>query len=223
MKDYPYLVVQTTFNQVEFALFDETSLLDVHAIEKHLANRQFLNALEAMLSHAGIGLHQLHYIAATVGPAPITTLRTLLATLNGIHFATQVPLIAIDGMAALLRAEKNKEGYTVGLVNAYNNDLFYGILDSEQQLINRGWGQATHILTTLQQYALHTTQIVIVGNPPSKELIEDAFACCKIVEHEQPPIEIVAEMSQEKLAQQEYVAQLLPQYVKELQYTPSIT
>lgn len=222
MKDNSYLVVQVTATQVEFALFDGLSLLDVHAMDKQLASKQFLIALETMLSHAGVALHHLRFIAATVGPAPITTLRAILATLNGIHFATKIPLIPVDGMSALLHMPIEERAYTIGLVNAYNNDLFYGVMDSNNVIVSKGWGQGTAVLAQLAPYAKQKTVIVGSGVALFSRDIRQLFPHATILPIEQPSIEQVAMLAQQQVAGGNTSEQLLPTYVKDFRYTPSV-
>ncbi len=44
----------------------------------------------------------LAFIAAHQGPAPFTTLRVCLTTVNGFAFATGMPLIGINGLQELV-------------------------------------------------------------------------------------------------------------------------
>jgi tRNA threonylcarbamoyl adenosine modification protein YeaZ len=62
-----------------------------------------------------------------VGPAPYTGLRIAIATVNGLHTATGIPLVPIDALKAFVRdyRPQNNNQVTVALLNAFNNDLFY--------------------------------------------------------------------------------------------------
>ena len=55
-----------------------------------------------MLKQHALTFSGLAFIAAHQGPAPFTTLRVCLTTVNGFAFATQVPLIGVNGLKELV-------------------------------------------------------------------------------------------------------------------------
>lgn len=217
-----YLVVQVTSMHVEFGLLQDNVLLDVHAMDKHLACRQFLIALQTMLTHSGLALEQIKFIAASVGPAPITTLRAILATLNGIHLSTGIPLIGIDGLQALINTIEKPTPINIAFANAYNNDLFYAI-SKNGSIVERGWEHYRDLLQQLMPYNTRETTIIASGIEPLIAEVAATFCNAMIIEEDHAPIDTVATLAVQEARAQHWQEQLLPLYVKQHQYKASIT
>lgn len=123
-----FLALQNNFHQIEVALFNNTDLLGMHAISKIEASSDLILTIKELLNTHHLTFKNLSFIAANQGPGPFTTLRVVIATVNGISFAARTPLVGVDGLDAFLDEHKN-ENYpvTVALLNAFNHDTYFGI------------------------------------------------------------------------------------------------
>ena len=110
------------------ALFKDAKPIATIQIDKIIASKECIPALQKLLADHQLTLKDLSFIGANQGPGPFTTLRVVIATINGLSFAEKIPLIGINALEALL-TEYADQLYTtkVALLNAFGNDLYYGI------------------------------------------------------------------------------------------------
>jgi tRNA threonylcarbamoyl adenosine modification protein YeaZ len=123
-----FLAIQNTYEVIELALFDDSNVIDSATIDKKEATKTIVTVLHALLERNKCSLDSLKFFAVNQGPGPFTTLRVVIATMNGLAFATNIPLIGVDGLDALC-AEEQDASYpiTVVLLNAFNADVYYAI------------------------------------------------------------------------------------------------
>ena len=127
-----FLAIQNNFHYVELALFQDTQCLTTITISKIEASAQLIVAIKEILNRYNLVFKNLSFIAANQGPGPFTTLRVVIATVNGISFATKMPLIGVDGLVTFLDEHKNEDHpITVALLNAFNQEAYFGIDGSE--------------------------------------------------------------------------------------------
>jgi tRNA threonylcarbamoyladenosine biosynthesis protein TsaB len=162
MTDFPrFLTLQSTYEKVEIALFvGHTSTHAVH-INKKESTETLIPHLQSLINEAQCNLEDLSFIAANTGPAPFTTLRVVIATINGISFASKIPLIGIDGLWALLDQYRQPQTLTIALLDAFNNEVYYAIeQDSEPPL--SGYSSIDSLIKTLSLY--RDCNLQFIGN-----------------------------------------------------------
>lgn len=128
-----FLICQATYTNIECALYsikkDICSITAQCSVEKKMACAQLVDTLQQMLTKQQCTWNDLTFIGINQGPAPFTTLRVLIATINGIAYATQVPLVGVDGLQTFFTALQNPTA--VILLNAFNNDVYYAYQDKQ--------------------------------------------------------------------------------------------
>lgn len=159
-----FLAVHNTYTTVEIGLFANNHLIDKISIEHKLASKELMVTIAHLLARHTLSLTDLTFIAAHQGPGPFTTVRVVISSVNGLAFATKLPLVGVNGLEVLIVDESVKQPNTfiVGLLNAFGNDLYYGIAKNGQML-NIGYKSA---LLLLQEIAITYPEqsIVFVGN-----------------------------------------------------------
>ena len=123
------LTLQATYTAVEVGLFFNDILHQQTVIIKHDATKYLMQAINKLLAENDLTLKDLSYLAANKGPGPFTTLRVVIASLNGIVFAHPITLYGLDGLDAFLDQYACTQRTTVVLLNAFNNDVYYAIQD----------------------------------------------------------------------------------------------
>jgi len=94
-----FLGLQNTYDSVELGLFSEKPhLIDAHSLPKTQASSELILALAQFLQKHQLHFAQLPFIVVNQGPGPFTTLRTVIATANGLSFASAIPLIGVDAL-----------------------------------------------------------------------------------------------------------------------------
>ena len=124
------LGLQATYTHSDVGIFKDGKLILNAEKDKTLASRELIPLCAALLMEVGISLKDVSYIAINQGPAPFTTLRTVITTANGLAYATKIPLVGIDGLALLL--DESLQRYTgtpqtpVVVLHAFGNDVYCG-------------------------------------------------------------------------------------------------
>ena len=128
-----FLAIQNTYEMIEMALFNEDSIVESITIDKKEATKTIVTVLNALLERNNCPLNSLDFFAVNQGPGPFTTLRVVIATMNGLAFATNIPLVGVDGLDVLCAEEQDASfPITVALLNAFNSDVYYALQVSDK-------------------------------------------------------------------------------------------
>lgn len=144
------LCIHTTYNNVECALADNNKILAKCSITKEQASAQLIPTIDALLAVQHLELSGIAHIIVNQGPAPFTTLRTIIATANGIAFATQIPLIGVDALDACMTEYRDAEPLVV-LLNAFNKAVYFGTIDPTNKQPVKGYAPIETCLTTIKK------------------------------------------------------------------------
>jgi tRNA threonylcarbamoyl adenosine modification protein YeaZ len=129
-----FLSVQGSYTRLQLALFENTKCLQLVEKNDGKASSFLIPLLDELLKKQKKTLADLHFIAVDKGPGAFTSLRVTITTINGISFATGIPLIGVCGLQGLfeqchyaIQQKKNakKIEWIVVLLNAYNNDVYF--------------------------------------------------------------------------------------------------
>jgi tRNA threonylcarbamoyladenosine biosynthesis protein TsaB len=158
-----FITIQNNYDAVEFALCNKTNIIQVLSEDKTTASKNFFTCLSTLLSAHAISLSDISFLAVNQGPGPFTTLRVVIASANGISFATGIPLIGIDGLDALLLENMDDTNtIKVALLNAFSQDAYYAIWHNNQ-VIDKGCKNITLLLQQLKD-SYHDKSITFLGN-----------------------------------------------------------
>ena len=124
-----WLCISSDYNNIHISLCSADKVVMTHAIDKKHGNQRLLTDIDIMLMQHKLKLNDLTFIGVNLGPAPYTSLRIAIATVNGLHTATGIPLVGIDALKAFVQGHipPDNDHVTVAVLNAFNNDLFYAI------------------------------------------------------------------------------------------------
>jgi len=159
-QDYA-LILQTDYEHITAALCKDTTILHTITCHKHEASKNLMLHLNTLLVAGDIAWNNLSFIAVNQGPAPFTTLRVIITTVNALAFAHNIPLIGIDGITTFLHALSSKTPIKLVLLNAFAQDLYYGIQDENG--ITTGWMHKDNLLHMIQSNYSHR-EIFCTGN-----------------------------------------------------------
>jgi tRNA threonylcarbamoyladenosine biosynthesis protein TsaB len=215
-----FLSIQNTYQEVQVALFSDQNLIDGITVDKAIASKRIISMLDNLLHKNGIQLNDISFIAVNQGPGPFTSLRIVIASVNGISFAQDIPLIGIDGLKALL-AETRDPDYpnTVALLNAFNGDVYFAIESPDSERSKSGYKKIGALLTELQTTMAGCT-IRFIGNATAlyRTEIKNRFGDNAFIPEQLPQtcsIEQIGIMGFEKWKENPIgVEQLLPLYLK---------
>ena len=209
-----HLIIQNTYHEVQIGLFDDDILIERHSIDKTQSSTLCVPTIHALLQNHNVTIKDLAFIGTNKGPGPFTTLRVVIATVNGISFATGIPLIGIDAFDALLHEHKNIAPHIL-LFNAFGNDLYYAIKTKSE--LEKGVENTELLFSSLKE-RFKNEQIMFSGNGAHmhKKLITQLFDAHAVINSvEYPSLEAI-----NSLAYHEWqhgakgTHQILPLYLK---------
>ena len=159
-----YHLLTTTYCAIELGVYKGQQLLRSAQAETKQASSDCIPLIGELLKKTSLSLTDLDFIGAYRGPAPFTTLRVSLASVNGLAFATKLPLIGVNGLQAFAESVQSPDyDMTYVLLHAFGKDLYTGIFDNRQKkMLFYGCLPVTDVITRLEQEAAQS--IVCVGN-----------------------------------------------------------
>lgn len=162
-----FLVFNTTPTHVEVALYENATCLELRAENYKQSSAQLLRHLHELLTAHNKSLAHISFIAANAGPGPCTTLRTVLSLVNGLGYATKVPLVAVNGVEAFVREHYNPTyTHTFALFNAFCSDVFFARHDYATDTIQVSCLPISDWLQELKQFlaTYPLARIQFIGN-----------------------------------------------------------
>ncbi len=213
-----FLAVHARYKDVQWGLFDEDTLLISAADESKKVSKHFIEKLHKMLRKRKLSLSDLSFIAVHQGPAPFTTLRVCLSTVNGIGFATGLPLVGVNGLDALLDeyTHRNESHITVALLNAFSHDVYYAVFDPETNIRSLGYAPGDQFLRDLKQQ--YSQPLTFLGNASVmyQDTIDELFGPqASMLSVDMVSLERIAQNALDKWNRKETSEQIMPIYLKE--------
>ncbi|HJM68506.1 MAG TPA: tRNA (adenosine(37)-N6)-threonylcarbamoyltransferase complex dimerization subunit type 1 TsaB [Candidatus Babeliales bacterium] len=212
------LVVQSTYHEIQIALFDADQLIETVSESKKTASKNILSTLSRLLDAHGCTLDAIQYIGVNQGPAPFTTLRVLITTINGIAFAKKIPLVGMNGLEAMLQENHNVEfPATLCLYNAFNNDAYFGI-DTAGKL-ESGWENIDTLLPRVKaQFADATVRAIGSGTEFFNEKLINVFGDKLFIPAplpEFPSVEFLHTLAKKEFENGNTAEEISPLYLKQ--------
>src|SRR6266404_76305 len=145
-----YIAIQNTYEIFEMALFLNDVCVDHIQEDKRHTSKLFIPLLDQLLKKNNVYINDLDFCAVNCGPGPFSTLRSIIASVNGLHLAINIPLIGIDGLeATFLEFYDSNYANTVVLLNAFNNEVYY-LIAHQDQVIAKGYKKIDDLLDHLR-------------------------------------------------------------------------
>jgi tRNA threonylcarbamoyladenosine biosynthesis protein TsaB len=166
-----FISLQGSYQHTEIALYEGEECKEYRQIVDKKASAVLIPELDILLKKHHLTLADLSFIALDQGPGAFTSLRVIITTVNGIAFATEKPLIGIDGIDALAYEtfkETNKQSDALlVLLNAFNNEVYYGFYKREHDNLILALPKSYENVDTLLDRLILNTQfssLTCVGN-----------------------------------------------------------
>ncbi len=221
------LIISTDYTHTTVALFKEDRSI-AHIQEENKNTSKFLiYHIDTLCKQYQVAISDIAFIGINQGPGPFTTLRVTLATINGIAFAADVPLVGVDGIKTLVEEHTNpKWPYTVTLLNAFNDEVYYAIETPDHEL-RIGYKKIDALLAELKdEFPDISLRLIGAGVITFKEHIARILGNQAYIPEPLPhtvSMEQIAKSALEQYNKQETTHKLLPLYLKAMNYKPSIT
>jgi len=162
------LLLHNDYNTTHCAVAQGTNILVSTTLPNRQAASHLIPTLADVFEKAPFRLFDCDAIVAHRGPAPFTTLRTVISTANGLSYATSIPLIGVDGIQAFAwNTDAPECEYTLVLLHAFRDDVYYGLYDERKQAHLYGWASFDTFHERLLQFVhklSYTPHIYMIGN-----------------------------------------------------------
>lgn len=214
-----FISIQNTYKRLELALFNNATLVDIRFTKNQQATKEFVPLLQDLLKTNHQLLEGLSCIVTNQGPGPFSTLRAVIASVNGLCFAVSLPLIGVDGLYSFIKEQHDVTyPYTVVLLNAFNFSVYFALQQPEKRLV-KGYKKIDQLLFELKKI-VPGRPIRFLGSATQlyKDKILNIFNSCAYIPSSlplAPSIEGIAAIGLQKWKKQENISnQLMPLYLK---------
>jgi tRNA threonylcarbamoyladenosine biosynthesis protein TsaB len=218
---HSYIAIQNTYDVFEIALFinhklacpskpclpfealaeEGRSRVDKKREDKHNTSKLFIPILDELLTKNSAKISDFDFCAVNCGPGPFSTLRSIIASVNGLHFATNIPLIGIDGLeATFLEFYDNTYEHTVVLLNAFNNEVYY-LIAHRDQILTKGYQKIDLFLQKIKHEIPAPLNFIGNGATLHQALIQETLGNNVVIKELNPSmcsIEIIARLGLKK-------------------------
>jgi tRNA A37 threonylcarbamoyladenosine modification protein TsaB len=158
MKEH-FLTIQYPYDYIELALCSSSNIIEQIKIDKCEAIKLLIPSINSLLVNHNLKLQDLICIGINRGPAPYNTLRSIIATLNGLHFIHKIRFVELDALSLLLENQPNN---TIALLNAFAQRVFYAIKVNDQ--IVKNICTIADLAKILHDFNLSNIEMNCVGN-----------------------------------------------------------
>lgn len=205
---HSYIAIQNTYDIFEMALFINNKRIDyVHEDKRH-TSKMFIPLLDQLCIRNNITMSDVLFCAVNCGPGPFSTLRSIIASVNGLHAATNIPFIGIDGLdATFIELYDNKYENTVVLLNAFNNEVYY-LTAQGSQILTKGYQKIDVFLNSVRSEPVEENERLInfIGNGVTlhQSLIKEILGNNAVIKEPNQPmcsIETIGKLGLEKFIQ----------------------
>lgn len=155
-----YLTLQSTYDQIEVALFSNQKKVALIQLSKFTASAELVPAIKHCLDVHSLNFNTLDFICTNLGPAPFTSLRTTIVTVNGIGYAAKVPLVGVNGLEIFASTTLSDTKNLVIILNAYSKSVYYAIRNNQNVIY--GWQMFDQFILDLQD-KFSNQDVLIIG------------------------------------------------------------
>lgn len=218
------IVFQVTYDQLQVGLVVDNQWVIKLSEDKQSICKHNVLIIQQILRAAQLTLADIRCIVVNQGPAPFTSLRIGITTVNGIAFATGTRLIGVSALHAFSCAYAHTAYQTVVLLNAFNQDLYYALCLADGTYAI-GCAAKERVAEQLLAYQ-QKSEIRIVGNgydimAPYMQQTHGITVDKADTFLPYPTLEMIYAYAQTSIAHEQYKAELLPIYLKQFAYKPS--
>ena len=164
----PYFItIQYPYDHLTITLSDATKIIQSMSIDKFKAVADLVPTLESILVENQLTLKDISCIGVNTGPGPFNTLRSIIATINAIAYATNIQLVGCNGLDLML---EDSTDTSLVILDAFGSDIYYGVsksltkqLPENVGLQNQGYTSIQELVAQLNKIQL-STPLTCIGN-----------------------------------------------------------
>jgi tRNA threonylcarbamoyladenosine biosynthesis protein TsaB len=213
--DIFFISIQATYKTLAIALFKNNECLISILNDEQRASSLLAPMLNDLLVQQGLALREMAFLAVDIGPGAFTSLRVIIATVNGIAFASKIPLVGVTSFEGL--AYQGGMPYSLVLLNAFNNDVYVAYAKGKA-IVTAGCVKYEALTDFLGAQATREPVVVfgngVVAYPQVLEVLKPLFSVLMVSDLLVPSAEAIGLCGFEKWQQGERTTKLVPAYLK---------
>jgi tRNA threonylcarbamoyladenosine biosynthesis protein TsaB len=214
-----FISIQATYQSLEIALFNNDQCIATILHEHARASSALISVLQTILQANAVQFSQIAFIAVDAGPGAFTSLRVVIATVNGIAFTSGMPLVSVSSFEGFAAQFPDKQ--LLVLLNAFNNDVYFAYA-AQQQVLVSGCTKY-HQLPLVLPPDSNQGVVSVVGNglqayPQAKEVVGQLFSSYELLSPTVPSAKAIGLVAYKKWHDGETVKKIEPLYLKTLVY-----
>jgi tRNA threonylcarbamoyl adenosine modification protein YeaZ len=151
-----FITIQYPYEYLCVTLSSQNVIIESATITKFQAVGKLIPTIGQLLQKHSLELQNISCIGINTGPGPFNTLRSVIATANGISFAKKIPLIGLNGLQLMLDDYAHQT--TVAILDACGNDVYFAIKQTGQM----GYTSINNLIEMIN--ALDNQTTYIIGN-----------------------------------------------------------
>jgi len=222
-----YLIIYGSYQELMVGVFQGPQLIEHRFVINARLSALLVPIIDELLTSGGIVVADLAFIGVVNGPGSFSSLRAVLATVNGVAAGSGVPLVGCDGLqsfanAAVAKIAQRSEYVLLVAMNAYNNEYFYHV-----ELVNGTTGQRKLIAPPHYGSLDTVCAIADVGDRPFRVAGNTAAVfieryrgrgVAEIPYYPEEILQFIAALAREAYAAGEKSVSLQPRYLKEMHF-----
>ena len=158
------LSIETSSQNFSLAVSEGTRILAEHTtLLKKVLSSSIISAIQGLLRKSRLSLQELDGFAIGLGPGSFTSLRVGLATLKGLAFVTQKPVVGVPSLDVLARnAPEGLRGQICTLSDAKRDLVYASLYRREGDHLKR---ESDYLLIGIEELLRKTTpQSFFIGD-----------------------------------------------------------
>lgn len=126
------LSIDTSSNLCTVAVLDNINCLKeliVNDARNH--SEKIMPLIEQVLLESNLSLNQIDLVVCDIGPGSFTGIRIGVGTVLAFKDSLNIPCVGVSSLEALAYNVKNQNGLICTLIDAKNNNVYYGLFKSQ--------------------------------------------------------------------------------------------
>lgn len=211
------LAIDSASDVCSVALLDNDNLIDEINLENGRTHSENLMPLvDEIIKRNGMDIKDVELLGCTVGPGSFTGIRIGVASIKPIAEVLNIKVASVTSLEVLSK-NVDDESNRVCLIDARNNQVYFGAFDKDSNLIMEY--TADDINTVLEQIKLDNITFIGNGAELHKDLIKTQFPNAKFSDNNKQSAKNVGLMTYKKYLENklENADTIIPIYLRKSQ------
>ena len=212
------LAIDTSSEMCGVCLLEDNNLIDNNSLNNGMTHSENLMPLiSEILERNNLKIGDIDLIACVVGPGSFTGIRIGVSTIKGLAEVENIKIVELTALE-VLAGNINNEGIKVSIIDARNDQVYCGIFDKENNLIEEMIADSIdNTILKLKKYS----NITFVGNGAIKykDLLNKEIAGINFCDNNLQSAYVVGKLGYKKYLENNLKTadELLPIYLRKSQ------